>query len=158
MSEAQSPEWLKTWRDSPAAQEPPRRGGFKPGQSGNPAGRPKGARNKTNAVARAFDENKAELLQVLVDAAKAGDMTAMNLLLQRAQPPLRSRAPTVEFELSQDRPLSEQAGQILKGVSEGVLDPDTGKLLIDCIQSVAGIRAVDELEARLVALEEKENT
>lgn len=158
MSEAQSPEWLKTWQDSPAAQEPPRRGGFKPGVSGNPSGRPKGARNKTNAVARAFDENKAELLQVLVDAAKEGDMTAMNLLLQRAQPPLRSRAPTVEFELSQDRPLSEQAGQILKGVSEGAIDPDTGKLLIDCIQSVAGIRAVDELEARLIALEEKENT
>ena len=36
------------------------------------------------------------------------------------------------------------------------IDPETGKMLIDCIQSVAGIRAVDELEARLVALEEKQ--
>lgn len=44
---------------------------------------------------------------------------------------------------------------MLAAVSEGRVDPDTGKLLIDCIQSVAGIRAVDELEARLAALEDK---
>lgn len=156
MSEAQSPEWLKTWQDSPAAQEPPRRGGFKPGQSGNPAGRPKGARNKSNVIAIAFDKQKTELARVVMDAALAGDMQAANMVLQRISPPLRSRAPTVQFELSPDKPLAQQAQQILQAVADGEVDPDTGKLLIDCIQAVAGVRAVDDLEARLLALEEKE--
>ena len=71
------------------------------------------------------------------------------MVLQRLSPPLRARAEKVTFQLTPDAPLSEQAAQILQAVSDGQIDPDTGKLLIDCIQSVAGIRAVDELEARL---------
>jgi hypothetical protein len=62
----------------------------------------------------------------------------------------------VTFELTPDAPLATQAQQVLASVAEGQLDAETGKLLIDCIQSVAGIRAVDELEKRLIALEEKE--
>ena len=95
------------------------------------------------------------MARVVMDAALGGDMQACNMVLQRLSPPLRARAEKVTFELSRDAPLATQAQQVLASVAEGQLDAETGKLLIDCIQSVAGIRAVDELEARLIALEEK---
>ena len=156
MSESQTPEWLKTWQDSPAAQEPPHRGGFLPGVSGNPRGRPVGSRNKKNVIADELAKEGSAVARVVMDAALAGDMQAANMVLQRLSPPLRARAEKVTFELTPDAPLHQQANQVLASVAEGAIDPETGKMLIDCIQSVAGIRAVDELEKRLIALEEKE--
>nr|WP_154123932.1 DUF5681 domain-containing protein [Xylella fastidiosa] len=155
VSESQTPQWLKTWQDSPAAQEPPHRGGFLPGVSGNPRGRPVGSRNKKNVIADELAKEGSAVARVVMDAALAGDMQAANMVLQRLSPPLRARAEKVTFELTPDAPLHQQANQVLASVAEGAIDPETGKLLIDCIQSVAGIRAVDELEARLIALEEK---
>ena len=61
----------------------------------------------------------------------------------------------MQFELAANVPLSDQANQILVAVSEGKLDAETGKTLIGCIQSVANIKAVEELEGRIVLLEAK---
>ncbi|MGC3189999.1 DUF5681 domain-containing protein [Pseudomonas aeruginosa] len=151
MTETVQPDWMRGYVPQPNT--PPR--GWQPGQSGNPKGRPVGSRNKKNVIAEEFAKDGSAVARVVMDAALAGDMQAANMVLQRLSPPLRARAEKVTFQLTPDAPLSEQAAQILQAVSDGQIDPDTGKLLIDCIQSVAGIRAVDELEARLQALEEK---
>jgi hypothetical protein len=92
----------------------------------------------------------------VIDKALAGDMQAANIALARIAPPLRPQAERVQFTLSPDVPLSMQASQILLAVSEGKVDADTAKLLITCIQSGAGIRAVEDLESRLAILEAKE--
>lgn len=151
MTETVQPDWMRGYVPQPNT--PPR--GWQPGQSGNPKGRPVGSRNKKNIIAEEFAKDGSAVARVVMDAALAGDMQAANMVLQRLSPPLRARAEKVTFQLTPDAPLSEQAAQILQAVSDGQIDPDTGKLLIDCIQSVAGIRAVDELEARLAALEDK---
>ncbi len=83
-------------------------------------------------------------------------MQAAGLVLSRIAPALKQQAERVEFELDPDRPLAEQAQQILQAVAEGKVDPETGKTLIGCIQSVAGIRAVEELEQRIIILEAKQ--
>ena len=60
---------------------------FKPGQSGNPKGRPKGALNKTTRAAMVLLENEAEdLTRKLVELAKGGDITALRLCLERLIP------------------------------------------------------------------------
>ncbi|UQP00355.1 DUF5681 domain-containing protein [Burkholderia multivorans] len=151
MAEVESPEWMKGFVPQP--NKPPR--GWQPGQSGNPAGRPKGSKNRKTLLAEELQKDGSDLARAIKEAALAGDTSAMNLWAQRLEPPLRARAATVEFELDPDKPLHEQAQQVLAAVSEGRVDPETGRMLIDCIQSVAGIRAVDELEARLAALEDK---
>ncbi|MEQ1024573.1 DUF5681 domain-containing protein [Pseudomonas aeruginosa] len=151
MTETVQPDWMRGYVPQPNT--PPK--GWQPGQSGNPKGRPIGSRNKKNIIAEEFAKDGSAVARVVMDAALAGDMQAANMVLQRLSPPLRARAEKVTFQLTPDAPLSEQAAQILQAVSDGQIDPDTGKLLIDCIQSVAGIRAVDELEARLAALEDK---
>lgn len=151
MTETVQPEWLQGF--TPQPNKPPK--GWQPGQSGNPKGRPVGSRNKKNVIAEEFEKDGSEVARVVMNAALEGDMQAANMVLQRLSPPLRARAEKVTFELTPDAPLHQQANQVLASVAEGAIDPETGKLLIDCIQSVAGIRAVDELEARLIALEEK---
>lgn len=154
MTETVQPEWLQGF--TPQPNKPPK--GWQPGQSGNPKGRPVGSRNKKNVIAEEFEKDGSAVARVVMDAALEGDMQAANMVLQRLSPPLRARAEKVTFELTPDAPLHQQANQVLASVAEGAIDPETGKILIDCIQAVAGIRAVDELEARLIALEEKENT
>lgn len=125
-------------------------------KSPNPAGRPKGIIDKRQKLQAAFADDAVAIAKVVTAKALEGDMQAANIALARIAPPIRAQAERVQFELSDDAPLSEQARQILIAVSEGKLDADTARILIGCIQSVAGIRAVEELEARIITLEARE--
>ena len=72
---------------------------FEKGQSGNPAGRRVGCRNKTTIAAAALLTGEAEALtRRAVELALVGDPTgAMRLCLERILPPCRDRA--VKFVL-----------------------------------------------------------
>ena len=126
-----------------------------PGVSGNPAGRPKGSKDKKTLVVQEFEKEGSAIARVVIDKALAGDISAANLALQRISPPLKTRAEEVKFELDSKAPLTDQARQILAAVALGEVDPDTGQVLINCISAFAGLRQVDDLEARLRALEGK---
>jgi len=65
---------------------------FRPGQSGNPGGRPKGARNKiTVAIEALIDAASTDIATKAIELAKAGDATMIRALLDRAAPPRRDR-------------------------------------------------------------------
>ncbi len=71
---------------------------FEKGQSGNPAGRRVGCRNKTTIAAAALLTGEAEALtRRAVELALVGDPTAMRLCIERILPPCRERA--VKFVL-----------------------------------------------------------
>ncbi len=61
---------------------------FKPGQSGNPAGRPK---DKTPATLwrKSIVADMPEIIKTLVNLAKGGDVQAAKVLLDRICPPLK---------------------------------------------------------------------
>lgn len=127
---------------------------FAKGQSGNPAGRPMGSKNKKTLVALALDAAAEDVTKAVIESAKGGDMQAARLCLDRIQPPLRPRAETVQFDLDPAAPLTTQAGQVLGAISKGELDPDTGKLLIECLSAFAGLKQTDELALRIAQLEQ----
>jgi hypothetical protein len=71
---------------------------FQPGQSGNPAGRPPGSRNKATMMAEQLIDSEAQALaRAAVDLAKDGDVIALRLCMDRLLAPRRQR--TVEFAL-----------------------------------------------------------
>ena len=86
---------------------------FEPGKSGNPNGRPKGARNRTTALAEGLLDGEAEAItRKLIDKALEGDNAALRLCLERLLPPKRGR--TVSFELpEQDRDRCRRASCLI---------------------------------------------
>lgn len=136
-------------------QKPPRvweRGGPSP----NPKGRPPGIVDKRTRVSQALMDDAPAVARVVVDAALEGDMQAASLVLSRIAPVLRGQMEKVTFELDATAPVTRQVEQVLAAVARGQVAPDVGKQIIDAVQALSTIRATEELEARLAALEQKE--
>ena len=73
------------------------RGRFAPGCSGNPKGRPKGARNKATLLAERLaslegEEAKA-FVRTLADDARGGDTAALRFLARHLAPPPAPKTP-----------------------------------------------------------------
>src|SRR5262245_23559476 len=71
---------------------------FRPGQSGNPNGRPRGSRNTTTIALESLLDGQAKALtQKAVDLALSGDLIALRICLDRILPVRKNRP--IEFEL-----------------------------------------------------------
>lgn len=127
---------------------------WKPGQSGNPKGRPKGVPNPQARLRRMIDAEK--IVQVLQVAALAGDVQAARTLLERALPVYRTSAAPVELPgLEWAATLTEKAQAILAAVGKGEVAPDVGASLVGAVGSVAKIVEIDELTRRIAVLEKR---
>lgn len=129
---------------------------WKPGQSGNPAGRPKGSKNPSTKLRELIEVEP--ILRSLQSAAQSGDVQAARTLLERALPVHRSTAAPVELpELVQADTLTAKACAVLDAVSGGRVPPDVGAQLVAAIGAVSKINEIDELVRRVEALEESRN-
>lgn len=63
---------------------------FTKGQSGNPAGRPIGSKNKSTQFKELLEEDLPALVSALRNRALDGDMNAMRLLLERLVPKVQT--------------------------------------------------------------------
>ena len=104
---------------------------FKPGQSGNPAGKPKGTRNaSTLALETLLDGQASALTQKAIDLALTGDMAALRLCLDCILPPRKDRPVTFALppiEGAQDAAATVSA--VLAAVAAGDLTPaDAGEI------------------------------
>ena len=122
--------------------------------SPNPAGRPPGANKQTKLLNRML-EDAGEVLDAVLAKAKEGDPASAGLVLSRILPTLRAQSQTVTFDLDPTLPLAAQVEQVLMAISTGRLAPDIGRQIIEAIGTLGNIRAVEDLESRLVILEEK---
>jgi len=61
------------------------------GESGNPAGRPPGIKDKRTAMRELLLPHADELVAKVVDMAKNGDTTALRICIDRLVPPIKAR-------------------------------------------------------------------
>jgi Family of unknown function (DUF5681) len=92
-------------------------GRFAAGHSGNPAGRPKGARNRATLAAEALLEDNAEALaRTLIDASLGGDMTTARFVLGRLYPANAERTITLDVAPGQESDFVHVHARALRAV------------------------------------------
>jgi hypothetical protein len=128
---------------------------FVKGQSGNPAGRPPGSRNKATILAETIFESEAEtIIRMAIDKAKEGDMTAIRLCLERVFPRLRDRATL--FDLPPISNASEALAAltgIVAGVRAGEITAAEGSELSKLVDHYLRALEAKDFEPRLNMLE-----
>lgn len=124
---------------------------FLKGKSGNPKGRPKGARNKATLAAEALMDGDAEAITgKAVELAKAGDMTAIRLCLERILPPRKCRPLKVsltKIEGSED--ILKAVNSVLLAVSSGKITPDEADALLRTVEAARKAMETEELHREL---------
>lgn len=130
--------------------------GFQPGRSGNPAGRPKGVPDRRRILRDTLAGELPTIVAKLIDAAKAGDVQAASLILSRCLPPLRpSREPVTIAGIPTGASATEIAQALVQAATRGELASDAAAELVAALGAVARLREVDELAARITALESR---
>jgi hypothetical protein len=127
--------------------------GWKPGQSGNPKGRPAG----TGEVARlraAMAEHVPQIIESLVNRAASGDAGAARLILERVIPPLKATEAAQSVPLP-SAGLADQGRAVIASVAAGDLPVSQGAALLSAIGSLARVVEVDEIKYRLEMLENR---
>jgi hypothetical protein len=115
-------------------------GRFVPGVSGNPSGRPKGARNHATVLREALSEGDAEgLVGIAVALALAGDKALVRFLLSRVWPAARGR----EIELPLPEGKEESPRAVLEATIRAVADGEV------TVEEAAAIGRLAQAEARL---------
>jgi Family of unknown function (DUF5681) len=128
---------------------------WKPGQSGNPAGRKKGARHKALATLDAIGHAAAEgVLQKMVQAALGGDVRAADLLLKRAWPEQKGRHVSIELPpIKTAADIAKSIGVLANAVADGDLTPGEAHTLAGVLEIQRRTIETADLEARLAAIE-----
>lgn len=129
---------------------------WKPGESGNPEGRPKGVKSWDQRIREELRADFPALLAKLRDKALGGDRRALQYLIDRVLPAPRTTAPMIELAaLHSAATLTDKANAVLDAVAAGELAPDLGAALIEAISKVVAVTEIDEMQRRIAALENR---
>ena len=130
---------------------------FQKGCSGNPQGRPLGARNAATVIAEQLLDGEAEAItRKAIELAKQGDLTALRLCLERIVPPRRERP--VNFTLPEINSVdnaTKAMAAITTAVANGELTPTEAAELSRVIDGYIKAIEATEVERRLRLLEER---
>jgi hypothetical protein len=130
---------------------------FKKGVSGNPAGKPPGARNRTTLAVQELLGGEAEnLTRKCVELAMRGDSTALRLCMERLAPPPKDRP--IDFPMpaaTTARDVNVALAKVTEAVGAGNLTPGEGNSLAALLEiHRRGIETAD-LEDRVERLEKE---
>jgi len=127
------------------------------GQSGNPAGKPAGARNKsTRMVLTIMERGAKEITEAVVKLAKEGDLSAARLVIERLLPPAKDRPITLALpDTDTAAGIAQAQAVIVRAVATGELLPGEATTLAGIVEVRRKALETKEIEQRIAALEER---
>ena len=129
---------------------------FQKGQSGNPAGRPRGCLNRSTRAAQRLLEGEAEsLTRKAVELALGGDQAALRLCLDRLIAPHRERLVPLSIpRLRQPGDLAVAMETIGAAIGRGVIAPGEAVKLARVVETFMQSIELRDFDSRLRAVEE----
>ena len=131
------------------------RGRFRPGESGNPKGRPQGSRNKVSLLVEGMIEGQAEALtRQAINFAMSGDSSLLKALLDRLAPPRKERPVTIDLPtLTSPADGPRVAAELLGRAAAGDITPGEAQGLAALLEAFRKQSELADMEARLKVLE-----
>ncbi|MEQ1686520.1 MAG: DUF5681 domain-containing protein [Burkholderiaceae bacterium] len=127
------------------------------GVSGNPSGKPKGARHRvTVALEKLMQTDAQTIVRAVLAAAAGGDMSAARMVLDRVAPPAKDRHVSLDLpDTSTAEGIEQAQGAIVAAVAGGHMLPSEGVALSGLVEARRRSLETNELAARIAALELK---
>jgi Family of unknown function (DUF5681) len=128
---------------------------FRKGQSGNPAGKPKGTRHAaTRAMDVLLDGETQNLTRKAMELAMQGDTTALRLCMERINPARKDRPIVFNLpKLISPKDTVKASAALVEGVAAGQITPSEATELFRLVVGHFNILKAEELEKRLEAVE-----
>jgi hypothetical protein len=125
----------------------------RPFTAGNP-GRPRGARNKVTVLAERLMAADAEaVVRAVIDAAKAGDVGACKLILDRVAPIAKDRTAFRMAKVETAADASRAMSDVIAAVAAGTISPGEGEAVSRIISAFVAALEISDFEQRLSRLE-----
>lgn len=130
---------------------------FAKGQSGNPAGRPRGSRSRSTLALEVIFEGEGEAItRKVIELALEGDTQALRMCLERLAPPRKDRPITFTLPpIKTAADLSLATDAVLQAVADGEITPgeaaDLSKLVATHIQAIQ----TTDLNERFLRIEQQ---
>ena len=107
------------------------KGQFPKGKSGNPSGKPKGVRHQSSLLAEQLLASEVQdICQTVSTEAKAGNMQAIKIVLDRLLPPRKDNPIHIELpKIEESRDVLKAIGCITQAVGDGEISPAEGEAL-----------------------------
>ncbi|WP_175783100.1 DUF5681 domain-containing protein [Burkholderia anthina] len=125
---------------------------FRKGQSGNPAGKPKGTRDKRTALRELLQPHAADLVKKAVELALAGDTTALRICIDRCIPAIKTKDQPISLKSLSGSP-AQMGEAVLRAMAAGEITPDEAAAVMQVVTAQMRIVEVDDLVKRIEVLE-----
>lgn len=128
---------------------------FKKGQSGNPAGRPKGSKDRRSEYRELFKSAAPELVEKAIQLALGGDVVALRMCIDRIAPVARENpvSPVLLPSLDSAESVCMAHNQITQKLASGELLPSEASVLSSLLDKSMKLVELLNLEKRIEKME-----